>query len=121
MTTVELLRELGSVLIGGVFVWVGAGHFLNFGTVTAQLKESGFPAPVPMLAAGSILEIVAGLCLAVGLARTYAALALLAFTLAASVLALNFWRYSGAERQAMRSGFLINVAVMGGLMLAAAQ
>jgi putative oxidoreductase len=119
MGMVELLHELGHVLMGGVFLWVGIGHFLKFGAVTSQLKESGFPAPGPMLAAGSTLEIVAGFCLAIGLARTYAALALLAFTVAASMLALNFWRYDGATRQTMKSGFLINIAVAGGLMLAA--
>lgn len=62
---------------------------------------------------------MAGLCLVAGFARPYAALALIAFTAAASLLALNFWAYSGPERQAMRSGFIINIAVIGGLALAA--
>lgn len=115
-----LLRELGCLLIGGVFVWAGTEHFLNFRTVVAQLKQSGFPAPVPLLGAGSALEIVAGLCLAAGLARTYAALALIAFTVAASLLAVDFWRYRGAERQMLRSLFILNIAVVGGLALAAA-
>src|SRR5919197_1883786 len=116
---VDLLHDLGYVLIGGVFVWAGAEHFLNFRTVAAQLKERGFPAPVPLLGAGSVLEIAAGLCLAIDLARAYAAVALIAFTVAASLLALNFWRYSGAERQMLRSAFIIDIAVAGGLLLVA--
>ncbi|MDW6021831.1 DoxX family protein [Mesorhizobium sp. BAC0120] len=116
----DLLHDLGYVLLGGVFVWAGTEHSLNFRTVSAQLKERGFPAPVPLLlGAGSFMEIAAGLCVVINLARAYAAFALVGFTAAASLLALDFWRYSGAERQMLRSGFIINVAVAGGLLLAA--
>lgn len=117
----ELVHDLGYVLIGGVFVWAGAEHFLNFRAMIVQLKESGFPAPVLLLTAGSVVEIAAGMCLIVGLARTYAALALIGFTVAASLTVLNFWRYSGTERQMLRSLFILNVAVVGGLALAAAS
>lgn len=65
------------------------------------------------------MELVAGLCLATGIGRPCAALALIAFTIAASVLALDFWRYCGPERQGLRSAFTINIAVLGGLILAA--
>lgn len=36
----------------------------------------------------------------------------------ASVLLLDFWRFSGPEREGMRSGFLVNVELLGGLLLA---
>jgi putative oxidoreductase len=32
---------------------------------------------------------------------------------------LNFWRYSGAERNSLRSGFIVNIAVIGGLLVVA--
>lgn len=114
----DLIQQFGLAVLGGVFVWAGTEHFLKFGAVAAQLDERRFPAPKPMLAAGSALEIVAGLALATGIARPYAAAALIVFTLAASVLALDFWRYSGAERQNIRNAFTINIAVVGGLILA---
>lgn len=111
------IQHLGFVLLGGVFVWAGLEHFLRFRTITGQLGEQGFPSPAPLLAAGSLLEIGAGLCLVLGFQRPYAAAALVAFTLAASALALNFWRYSGPQRQSLRSAFIINFAVIGGLFL----
>ncbi|WP_246675456.1 DoxX family protein [Mesorhizobium sp. B2-3-4] len=110
---------LGFVLLGGVFVWAGAGHFLKFRTIAAQLAERHFPFPAVLLAAGSSVEIIAGLCLATGMGRPYASLALVVFTIAASVMMLDFWRYSGPERQGLRSAFTINIAVIGGLLLAA--
>lgn len=113
------IQHLGFILLGGVFVWAGLEHFLRFRAVTGQLGEHGFPAPVPLLAAGSTLEVTAGLCLVLGFYyRPYAAIALIVFTIAASVLALNFWRYSGPQREGLRSIFIVNVAVVGGLLLA---
>ena len=75
---------------------------MKFKTIAARLAERQFPAPRPLLAAGLTVEIVAGLCLATGIARPYAALALIDFTIAASFMARNFWRYSGSERQGLR-------------------
>jgi putative oxidoreductase len=116
----ELAHTIGCVLLGGVFVWAGIDHFLRFKEVVQQLTDRGFPAPAPMLAAGSVVEVVAGLGLALGIERPLAAAVLILFTIAASVLALNFWRYTGPERDGMRSAFIINIAVIGGLMVAGA-
>jgi putative oxidoreductase len=116
---IALIHDLGFILLGGVFVWAGAEHFLRFTTIAEQLAERQFPVPSLLLAVGSTVEIVAGLGLAIGIGRPCAALALIAFTIAASVLALDFWRYCGPERQGLRSAFTINIAVLGGLILAA--
>jgi len=113
-----MVASLGFILLGGVFVWAGTEHFWNFRTVTGMLADKGLPAAKVLLALGSVVKIVAGLCLAIGVMRSYAAVALILFTIAASLMALNFWRYAGAERQGLRSAFVINVAVIGGLLLA---
>lgn len=81
----EILRNLGFVLLGAVFAWAGGRHFLKFGEISGELKQRNFPYPVPLLAAGSVVELVAGTCLIVGFARVYASLALAAFTIAASL------------------------------------
>ncbi len=115
----EIVRNLGFVLLGGVFVWAGAEHFLKFGEVSDRLKQRSFPYPVPLLVAGSVFELVAGICLIVGFARFYASLALAAFTIAASVILLDFWNFNEPERQATRLAFIMNGAVLGGLLIAA--
>lgn len=115
------LYDAGLFLLGGVFAWVGIEHFLRFETIAAQLAEQDFPAPRLLLTAGSIVEIIAGVCLAAGLAVPYAAAALIAFTIAANMLVLTFWRYSGPQRLGLRSAFIVNFAVVGGLLAVAAQ
>jgi len=42
----------------------------------------------------------------------------IASTIAASVMMLDFWRYSGVERLSLRSAFITNIAIIGGLLLA---
>ncbi|MER8528782.1 MULTISPECIES: DoxX family protein [unclassified Mesorhizobium] len=106
-------------MLGGVFIWAGAGHFPQIPGDCSVPGRAAFPAPRPLLAAGSVLEIPGGFCLATGLGGPFPAAALAVFTIAASFMALNFWRYSGDEREALRTVFTINVAVLGGLIVAA--
>jgi putative oxidoreductase len=117
--TVDIVRQLGFLLLGGLFVWAGIIHFLSFRDIAAQMAEKRIAAAAPLLAIGSVVELVAGLCLIVGVARPWAAGALILFTAAASLMMLDFWRYSGIERLALRSAFVTNVALIGGLILAA--
>jgi putative oxidoreductase len=105
--------------MGGMFAYEGVAHLLDFKALAAFLVERNFPAPNLLLPAGSVVQIVAGLALAFGIARPYAAGALIIFTVVASLMLLNFWRYSGAERNSLRSGFIVNIAVIGGLLIAA--
>jgi putative oxidoreductase len=115
---IELIRHLGFLLLGGLFVWGGAVHFATFRDVAAMIAARGFPAPAFLLASGSVVEFVGGFALILGIGRSYAATALIAFTVAASVMMLDFWRYSGAERLGLRSAFAANIAIVGGLLLA---
>ncbi|OHV86855.1 DoxX family protein [Mesorhizobium sp. ORS 3428] len=118
--TLDTVQAIGAFLIGGVFVFAGVEHFVRFKAMCAYLANRNFPAPALMLAAGSALEIVAGLMLVLGLAMPFAAGALILFTLAANLMLLRFWASEEPERQVLRNAFLINVAVIGGLLLAGA-
>jgi putative oxidoreductase len=116
---VQLIQALGALLIGGVFVFAGVEHFVKFKAMRDYLASQGFPAPGFLLAAGSAVEIVAGLMLALRVASPFAASALVVFTLATNVMLLRFWSAEEPERQVQRNAFLINFAVIGGLLLAA--
>ncbi|RWL47505.1 MAG: DoxX family protein [Mesorhizobium sp.] len=115
---VQMIQAVGALLIGGVFVFAGIEHFLRFEAMRDYLAAQKFPAPALMLAAGSAVEIVAGFLLAIGMARLFAAVALVLFTLATNVMLLRFWATAEPERQVLRNAFLINIAVIGGLLLA---
>lgn len=114
------LTALGCLLVGGLFVFAGVDHFRRFAAVEAMLAARRWPRPGLWLAAASAFEIVAGLCVVLGVLRTPAALGLAAFVVVASVMLLDYWRFQGPEREGMRSGFMTNWGVLGGLLLAAA-
>lgn len=116
----EAVSVLGAILIAGIFVWSGIEHLVKFRLLTRQLANR-IVAPAFLLATSSVLEIVAGVCLAIGIAKPYAAGFLIVFTAVASFVLLDFWRHSGEQRAALQNAFITNVAVVGGLLLAAVR
>lgn len=113
-----LFVALGHLMMGGIFVFAGLDHFTHFRAVAALVAGRGWRPAGPILAAVSAFQIAAGLCLALGPLRPWAELGLAAFTVAASLSFLAFWRAEGADRMWMRSEFLVNAGLVGGLLLA---
>lgn len=111
---------LGRVLLGGLFVIGGIPHFSALEPLTQVLKARGVPAPRLSLIVGSVFQIVAGALLMFGQFVQFAALGLIVFTLVASVLMVNFWSLSGDARHTMKNTFMSNMAIVGGLLIAAA-
>lgn len=109
---------LGYVLMGGIFVFAGIDHFRNFAAVKTMMASRGWPIAGPLLAIISALQILGGVCLAFGPFRPWAALGLVAFTIAATLSFLDFLRTNSPDRMWMRSEFIINVGLLGGLLLA---
>ena len=74
-----------------------------------------------MLLVGSAFQFVAGLLLILGLFVAPAALGLVLFTFAASAMLLNFWDLEGPAREAAINVWQSNLAIVGGLLIAAAH
>lgn len=119
----NMLVALGQLLLGGLFVFTGLNHFGPLGAkVVTQLQARGVPSPQQVLKVASAFEVIAGACLMLGVMVAPAALALAAYTLLALYLVANFWDQPlGATREAMHAAFISSLAVIGGLLLAAAQ
>src|SRR5690349_15022785 len=111
---------LGRVLLGGLFVIGGVPHFFVLDRLTQVLKARGLPAPRLCLIVASLFQILAGALLMAGQFVPFAALGLVLFTLVSSVLLVNFWALEGEAREKMRNVFMSNLAIIGGLLIAAA-
>jgi putative oxidoreductase len=75
-----------------------------------------------VLYAGSVFQIATGALLMLGLFVTWAAIGLIVFTLAASIILLNFWDMEkGQARTSTINVWLSNIAIIGGLLIAAAR
>lgn len=116
-----LVLLLGRTLLGGVFIWAGIEHFVAFRPLVGIMAQQRIPRPATLLAIGSVWQTVAGLCLILDVGRAWAALALIVFTIVATLMLLAFWRLDhGPAREEQRRAFLTNVALIGGLILAGA-
>lgn len=108
---------IGRVLIAAMFVYSGYGKIGGFDGTAGYIASKGLPL-AQLLAAGTIvLEIVAGLMLVAGWKTRWAAFALAAFTVAASLLFHNFWGYPADQFQTQQLFFLKNMAIVGGLLM----
>ena len=118
---VPLLLALGRVLLGGLFVVGGIHHFFIIPQLTEVMAARGVPFPRAVLIAGSIFQAAAGALLMLGYFVPAVAFGLVVFTVAASVMLVNFWDQEGPARQTARNVFQSNLAIIGGLLVAAAE
>lgn len=114
------LLIIGRILLGGLFVTAGLQHFFDFDLLTRQLAARGIPVPQLVLVIGTAFQILAGLGLMFGFYVLFSSLGLVAFTLVASVMLLNFWDLKGEPRKTARQIWQTNIAIIGGLLISAA-
>ncbi len=120
--TASVIVFIGRFLLGGAFVFAGIRNMANMPMLTQIIAARGLPAPRPLLAAGIVLQIVAGGLLVAGLWPALAAIGLMAFLVAATLIFHNFWDHEGADRANRINGLVSNAALFGSfLMLAVAH
>jgi putative oxidoreductase len=122
LTLHNALVGLGQLLLGTLFVYGGINHFFIAPKIVPLIAARGVPFPHLTLYAGSIFQAACGACLMLGVAIAPAALGLVVFTIAASVMLVNFWDLPpGEPREMLKGVFASNAAIVGGLLIAAAQ
>lgn len=109
----------GRMLLGGVFVVGGLRHLPILPAVSEAMRARGVPFPRLAMAIGTAFQIAAGGLLMAGLFVGPAALGLIIFTIAAGILALDFWNKAGPERATAINIWQSNAAIIGGLLVAA--
>ncbi len=117
----QVATIIGRALLGGLFVLGGIHHFTSLPAVSGAMAERGVPIPRLVLIVGSVFQIACGALLMLGLWATAAALGLVVFTLAASAMFMDFWRTQGEARTKAIEGWKTNLALIGGLLIAAAS
>ncbi|QSY93803.1 DoxX family protein [Rhizobium bangladeshense] len=115
-----MMLVIGRLLLGGLFVAGGVHHFFVTVPLTDAIEARGVPLAKWVLLSGSVFQIAAGFLLMLGLFVAAAAFGLIIFTLAASVLLLNFWDMQETARDSAINTWKSNMAIIGGLPIAAA-
>jgi putative oxidoreductase len=104
------------VLLAIMFLLAGISKFAGLEGTAGYIASKGLPAAQLLAVAVAALEVVAALLLIVGWQARWAALALAAFTLLATVLFHNYWAMPAEQQMMQQLMFMKNIAVVGGLL-----
>lgn len=112
---------LGRLLLGLYFAAAGIHHFSAIEPLTQSMAARGVPAARAVLLIGSTFQTVCGAALILGFWPAWSALGLVLFTIVASIIFLDFWSKEGAARESAVGTWKTNLALIGGLLIAAAH
>jgi putative oxidoreductase len=100
-----------------MFVMSGYGKLTGLDGFTAMLSSQGVPLAPVMAVLGAAVEFSGGLFIVLGFQARLGAIVLVAFTVAATLIAHRFWEFDGAAYKGQQIQFSKNLSIIGGLLL----
>jgi putative oxidoreductase len=114
----DFLILCGRLLLGWIFMQSGWRKLMDMPAfIKTSLVDRGVPFPNFLGYIAAPLEFIGGVCILLGFATRYAALAILAFTIAATISSHRYWEFTGANYRAQSTQFWKNISMMGGQVL----
>lgn len=107
------------LLLCAAYLQGGWNKATDFGSALAEMEHFGFGRSAPLALAVIVLELGASLLILSGYLRWLGALALAAFTLAATFVANRYWNLALPERAMAANGFYEHLGLVGGFLLVA--
>ncbi|WP_420104012.1 DoxX family protein [Bosea sp. (in: a-proteobacteria)] len=113
-------HRLALLLLCSAYIQGPLTKILDFPGAMAEMEHFGL-APAPLFAVGVIVfELAMSALILIGRWRWLAALALAAFTLAATFVAIHFWELPAGQGRAMAmNAFFEHLGLIGGFILIA--
>jgi putative oxidoreductase len=107
---------VGRVLMAAIFIQSGFGKLMGLGVFTATLADAGMPMSSVLGPIAAVIEFGGGLAILLGIGTRYAALALIVFVAAATLIAHRFWAYPPEQQPVQMVQFAKNLAIIGGFL-----
>ena len=104
------------ILLALMFVMSGVSKLTGLEGTAGYIASVGLPMAQVLALGAGVLEAAAGVMLIVGWQARWAALALAAFTVLASLLFHNFWAMPKDQQFMQQLMFMKNLAITGGLL-----
>jgi uncharacterized membrane protein YphA (DoxX/SURF4 family) len=112
-------RWFALLLLCSAFLQGAIDKSMDFPSAVAEMKHFGLAPSAPLAVAVIVLEFGASLMILLGRGRWLAALALAAFTFAATFLANRFWELEPPARIVAANGFFEHLGLVGAFILVA--
>lgn len=119
MTLRRVLHGLALLALCAAYLEGGLTKLMDFDGALAEMRHFGLQPAAPMAVAVIALELGASALILSGHRRWLGALALGAFTVAASFMANDFWTMSGPDRTPAMHAFFEHLGLAGGFALVA--
>lgn len=116
------LQPLGRALLAAIFLMSGFGKIMEFNATAQMMGSVGFPIPALFLIGAIMFEIFGGLSVLLGYKARWGALALFLFMIPTTLIFhASHMGAGGQEGQMQMIHTLKNLAIMGGLLILAAN
>lgn len=115
------LADIARALLAAPFLLSAAIKLYDWAGGLAEVRALGLPQPTLFLVATVVLQLGGGAMLVTDWHVRWAAAALAAFTLLATLMAHPVWRRSGPGAAPQRMTFSEHLAIVGGLLLVVAH
>ncbi len=113
----SLLKTIGHVLLGYMFITGGYGAFAEPGYRVGKVGQAGIPAPKQAVILNGGTMVVAGTALAVGFLPKLAALILIGTLIPTTLVGHSYWQEEDPQsRRSNQIHFNKNLAMIGGLV-----
>ena len=99
-----------------MFLLAGIGKFSGLDGTAGYIGSVGLPAPKLLALGAGLVEVVGAVLLIVGWQARWAALALAAFTLLATLFFHRYWTLPADQQMMQQLLFMKNLAIVGGLL-----
>lgn len=108
---------VGRLCLAAIFLWSGVGKIGGFAGFAGMLADQGLPAPTLAALVAVVLEAGGAALVSLGLLTRPAAAGLILFTIAATLIAHDFWTFAEPERSMQQIQFMKNLGLIGGFLL----
>lgn len=114
--TLDWVYAFGRIALAALFLWSGYGKLFNIAGTVGFMRAHGMPMPEVLVWIALLVELVGGALLALGYRLRWAALALIAFTLVATLVFHAYWTLPPGQATGQQVNFMKNIAIIGGLL-----
>jgi len=116
-----LVSLIGRLLIVYIFATSGIAKIFDWSGNVQYMNTRHLPLIPLLLAIAMLVEVVGSICLVTGLYARAAAFIMFLYLTVVTVLFHNYWAFSGMLAGTQETHFRKNLAIMGGLLMIAAQ
>jgi putative oxidoreductase len=111
----------GRFLISIIFIMSGFSKIAMYSQMVGYAAAKGLPMAGAGIAVAAAVELLCGLAVLAGFQTRISAWLLFVYLVPATLLFHNFWAMQGMEQQDNMAHFMKNLAIMGGLLILAAN